>query len=86
MFGDADFPVDANVAAYGNSDLFVNSLDWAAKQENLINLTPKQNTDRLMVPPQRVTMNLILLGSVFILPGLPVLAGIVVWIQRRRRG
>lgn len=86
VFGDADFPVDANVAAYGNSDLFVNSLDWAAKQENLINLTPKQNTDRLMVPPQRITMNLVLLGSVFILPGLPVLAGIVVWIQRRRRG
>jgi len=86
IFGDADFPVNANVGAYGNSDLFVNSIDWAAKQENLINLTPKQNTNRLIVPPQRITMNLILLGSVFILPGLPLLAGVVVWIQRRRRG
>ncbi len=86
IFGDADFPVNANISAYGNSDLFVNSVDWAAKQENLINLTPKQNTNRLIVPPQRITMNLILLGSVFILPGLPVLAGIIVWIQRRRRG
>ena len=86
IFGDSDFPVNANVSAYGNSDLFVNSVDWAAKQENLISLTPKQNTSRLLVPPQRITMNLILLGSVFILPGLPVLAGIIVWIQRRRRG
>jgi ABC-type uncharacterized transport system involved in gliding motility auxiliary subunit len=86
VFGDSDFPIDANYAAYGNGDLITNAVDWAANQENLISLTPKQSTDRLLLPPQRITMNLILLGSVFILPGLPVLAGIIVWIQRRRRG
>ncbi len=86
VFGDSDFPIDANYAAYGNGDLITNAIDWAANQEDLISLTPKQNTDRLLLPPQQITMNLILLGSVFILPGLPLLAGIIVWIQRRRRG
>jgi hypothetical protein len=32
------------------------------------------------------TIGLILLGSVFILPGLVILTGVTVWIQRRRRG
>jgi ABC-type uncharacterized transport system involved in gliding motility auxiliary subunit len=86
VFGDSDFPIDANFGAYGNGDLITNAIDWASNQENLISLTPKQSTDRLLLPPQRITMNLILLGSVFILPGLPVLAGIIVWIQRRQRG
>jgi gliding motility-associatede transport system auxiliary component len=86
IFGDADFASDSYFTAYANSDLFMNSVDWAARKENLINLTPKQSTQRLMVPPQRVTLNLIFLGTVFVLPGLALLSGITVWIQRRRRG
>jgi hypothetical protein len=39
-----------------------------------------------LVPPGPYTMNLILLGSVFLLPGLVLLAGVAVYIQRRRRG
>ena len=72
--------------AYANGDLFINSIDWVAGQEDLIDLTPKDTTQRLMLPPDRVTMNLILLGTVIIIPGLALVAGIVVWIQRRRRG
>ena len=86
VFGDADFVADANYVAYGNSDLFLNSVDWAAGQENLISLTPRTNTQRMMLPPQKVTLNLIFLGSVILLPGATLVAGIVVWIQRRRRG
>ncbi|MEW5869513.1 MAG: Gldg family protein [Chloroflexota bacterium] len=86
VFGDADFVIDANYAAYGNSDLFINSVDWAAGQEQLISLTAKQNTQRFLAPPQRTAMNLIMLATVIILPGLSLLAGIVVWIIRRRRG
>jgi ABC-type uncharacterized transport system involved in gliding motility auxiliary subunit len=86
VFGDSEFASDAYFSQYGNGDMFVNTIDWAAEQENLINLTPKDNTPRLLVPPGRYTMNLILLGSVFILPGLVLLAGVVVFVQRRRRG
>ncbi|HJW91727.1 MAG TPA: GldG family protein [Anaerolineales bacterium] len=86
VFGDVDFGSDSWFGQYGNGDMLINSIDWATEQENLINLTPKENIQRLVVPPGRYALNLILLGSVFILPGLVLVAGVVVWIQRRRRG
>lgn len=86
VFGDSDFASNVNFNQYGNSNLFINSVDWATEQENIINLSPKEDTPRLFVPPQRSTMNLILLGTVFILPGSVLVAGLVVWFQRRRRG
>jgi ABC-type uncharacterized transport system involved in gliding motility auxiliary subunit len=70
----------------GNGDLLINSIDWAAEQENLINLTPKEQTQRVLLPPQRITTGLLFLGSVVFLPGLMLVAGIVVWAQRRKRG
>lgn len=84
--GDADFATDGFFIAYGNGDFFVNSVDWAAGQEQLINLTPKNTTQRLLLPPQKATMNLIFLGTVCLMPGLILLAGVFVWWQRRRRG
>ncbi len=86
VVGDADFGADTYYGSYGNGDFFINSIDWAAQQDNLINLTPKSNTQRVVVAPQRYTMGLILLGSIFVLPGSALIAGIFVWIQRRRRG
>lgn len=86
VFGDSDFASDTYLTSYGNADLFINTVDWAAEQENLINLTPKETTSRVLVPPQRYTMGLIFFGSVFFLPGAVLLAGIVVWFQKRKRG
>ena len=86
VFGDSEFASDTYFTQYGNGDMMINSVDWAAEQEGLISLTPKDNIERLMIPPGRYTMNLILLGVVFILPGLVLLAGILVWLQRRQRG
>jgi len=86
VFGDADFVIDANYYAYANGDLFINSIDWAAGNEDMISLTPKQNTQRLLTPPDRLTTSLLLLGTVVLLPGLALVWGLVVWLQRRRRG
>jgi ABC-type uncharacterized transport system involved in gliding motility auxiliary subunit len=86
VFGDVDFATDANYGQLANGDLLINSVDWAAEQENLINLTPKDQIQRILIPAQQYTMGLILFGSVFLLPGLVLLGGIVVWIQRRKRG
>jgi ABC-type uncharacterized transport system involved in gliding motility auxiliary subunit len=85
-FGDSDFAINVNFAVYANGDLFVNAVDWVAGQEDLISLTPKNTTQRLMLPPEAAKMNLILLSTVFVLPGLALVGGIVVFIQRRRRG
>ncbi len=85
VFGDSDFPLDANFFAYANGDLMVNSIDWAAGQEAMINLTPKETKTRMLLPPQSAMMNLILLGTVIVVPGLALVGGIWVWILRRRR-
>lgn len=86
VFGDSDFSTNAYYGFYGNSDMMINSIDWAAKEENLINLTPKNTVDRTLVQPQSYTMGLILLGSLVVLPGIVLVAGIGSWISRKRRG
>jgi ABC-type uncharacterized transport system involved in gliding motility auxiliary subunit len=86
VFGDSDFASNAFFSQYGNGDIFTNAVDWAAEQEELINLTPKENIQRLLIPPQGVVQGLILLGVVFVIPGAALVAGIVVWVRKRRRG
>ncbi len=86
VFGDSDFATNAYYGFYGNSEMIVNSVDWAAREENLINLTPKATTDRTLVQPKANTMNLILLGSLVGLPGIILVAGVGSWIYRRRQG
>ena len=86
VFGDADFANDANFTQYGNGDLLINSVDWAAGQENLINLTPKDSVQRVLIPPERYTMGLILFGFVFLVPGAVLFSGVAMWAQRRKRG
>lgn len=89
VFGDADFAMDAYFNANGgNSDVFLNSVDWASGQEDLINLTPKPATQRFLIPPWGIdiTRNLMLLISIFVLPGGIFVTGLLNWIIRRRRG
>lgn len=86
VIGDADFASDSAYGQYGNSDFILNGIDWTAEQEGLISLTPREPIQRFLVVPQQTTMGLILLSSVFLLPGLVLLTGITVWFQRRRRG
>jgi ABC-type uncharacterized transport system involved in gliding motility auxiliary subunit len=86
VFGDSDFASNAYNGFYGNSDMIVNSIDWAAKEENLISLTPKTTVTRTLVQPQAYTMGLILLGSLVVLPGIVLAAGIGSWLARRRQG
>jgi ABC-type uncharacterized transport system involved in gliding motility auxiliary subunit len=86
VIGSSIFATDGQITTLGNNDFIMNSIDWAAEQENLINLTPKQTTNRFLVPPKVYVQGLILLITVFILPGLVIVGGIVMWIQRRRQG
>ena len=86
VVGDADFVADDYLLFYGNSDLFINSLDWVVGQEELIQLTPKPNTQRsLNLPPVPYITGLIVLFGIFILPGSMLAIGIGVAISRRRR-
>jgi len=85
VVGDSDYASNANVSAFGNKDLFVNSLDWVVGQEDLIQLTPKDETSRsLNLPPVPYISGLIILVAIFVLPGIVLAAGIGVAISRRR--
>lgn len=87
VVGDSDFGTDAFQAAYGNSDLFINMVDWAAGQDNLISLTPKSETTRtLNLPTIPYFTGLLYLVTFIIIPGIALVFGIVVFIRRRRRG
>jgi ABC-type uncharacterized transport system involved in gliding motility auxiliary subunit len=85
VIGDSDFASNQYFYQLGNGDLIVNSIDWAAGQENLISLTPKPATQRLVVPPSTQVMALIVLTTVGLMPGSVVVLGVWVWWTRRRR-
>jgi ABC-type uncharacterized transport system involved in gliding motility auxiliary subunit len=86
VFGNSTFAIDGNFDAYGNGNMFINSLDWAATQNNLINITPRKKVTRSFSPPSSLGLVVILIGSIIVLPGLVVFAGISSWLARRKRG
>lgn len=86
IFGNSIFATDKGFDAYANGDIFVNSVDWAAQQSNLINITPHTPITRTFNPPSQLQFIMILLGSVIVIPGLVVAAGVSNWLARRRRG
>ena len=85
VFGDSEFVVDLAFFVQRNGDMFINSVDWATEQEELINLTPNVGTQRLLLPPFPLYTNLVILFSVCLVPGAVFVAGVVVWVLRRRR-
>ncbi len=84
VFGDADFAVNGNFNQYGNGDLLVNSVDWGAREEQLINLTPGQQSERIIAPPSVQMVGLIFLVTIILIPGGVVGMGVSVWWRRRR--
>ncbi|MEA4910094.1 MAG: hypothetical protein VB089_20905, partial [Anaerolineaceae bacterium] len=86
VIGDSDFASDTYYSQYGNADFIINAIDWAAEQDNLISLTAKQNITRYMLPPTQTSMGLILLVTVFVLPGGIIALGISTWLRRRKKG
>ena len=44
--GDSDFAANAYLGVEGNRDLFMNTVNWLAQQENLIAIRPREPADR----------------------------------------
>jgi ABC-type uncharacterized transport system involved in gliding motility auxiliary subunit len=85
VFGDSEFAADA-LYQRGNGDIFINAVDWATQQENLISLTPKNNTQRTFNPPGTLGLIGSILTSICLIPLLVIAGGVTAWISRRRRG
>ena len=86
VFGNAFFASDEAFDAYGNGDLFINAVDWAAEQEDLLNLTPKTSIERTFLAPNDFQLITILVGVLCLLPGMMIVGGFVAWMNRRKRG
>lgn len=86
VFGNSLFVNDDNFDAYGNGDLFAAAVDWGAGDDSPVDITITSPTQRTFLPPGQVQWLAILLGSVCILPGLVLGAGVASWLSRRRRG
>lgn len=86
VFGTSSLAVDQMFDILGNGDMFVNSVDWTAEQEDLASITPRTTTERIFNAPSQIHWILILLSSIFVIPGLVLVAGISTWLARRRQG
>jgi ABC-type uncharacterized transport system involved in gliding motility auxiliary subunit len=85
VFGDTDFTSNAFFYDLGNSDLILNSIDWAAGEEQLINLTPKTTTTRYVLPPTIQVTGVVFLTTIILIPGIVIVLGVSTWWQRRKR-
>ncbi len=86
VVGDSDFAANADFFSLGNGDFLVNSVDWAARQEKLISLTPKPAISRFVLPPSIQAIGGIFLVTVILIPAAVLGAGTYVWWTRRKRG
>lgn len=86
VIGSSVFATDQGFDAYGNSDLFVNAVAWAAGQGKTMDVTPKDSTTRTFQPPSQGIGIALYFGTVCGIPGLMLAAGIYAWASRRRRG
>lgn len=86
VFGNSVYATDVAFDAYGNGNIFINSVDWAAEQEDLLNITPRQSTPRTLGQIKNWQLIVMLITAIFVLPGLVIFAGISSWLARRKRG
>ena len=86
VVGTSHFASDQYFSTYGNGDLFANSVDWAAEQENLTNITPKTPVTRTFLPASQGRILFLMFIVAFAIPGIFIALGIYTWAVRRRQG
>ena len=82
VYGDSDFASNAQLQNVSNANLFLNTVHWLVGSTELVGIAPKspeQNT--LVLAPG--TLRRVGLLSLVGLPGLAILAGVLVWWKRR---
>ena len=82
VIGDSDFATNQWVGLQHNGDLFYNTTDWLAQDENLISIRPKEATNRRLVLTESQAAGLRWVDLIF-LPGIVIFSGIYIWWKRR---
>ena len=83
VFGDSDFASNDGIeAAPGNRDLFLNTINWLAQQENLIAIRTRDAQDRpLTMTADQGTM--VFWFTLVLIPALLFANAVRVWWRRR---
>ncbi len=82
VFGSTDFADNQWVTQFFNRDFFVNSTDWLTGEENSISIRPRAiRASRFRLTADQ--MSIVFALAVLLLPELLLIAGIVVWWERR---
>ncbi len=82
VFGDSDFASNQFLDLSGNSNLFLNSVNWLEEEEDLISIAPKTTNPRTI----SLTLSqgrMIFFTTIILLPGIFVLGGVLVYFRRR---
>jgi ABC-type uncharacterized transport system involved in gliding motility auxiliary subunit len=82
VIGDSDFASNQAISQARNGDLFYNTIDWLAHDENLISIRPKSPANRRVNMTEAQAAALKWLDLVF-LPGVVILSGVYIWWKRR---
>ncbi len=82
-FGDSDFASNEFIENYRNRDLFVNAVNWLARDDDAIAIRPNlSRASRFQLSTEDYVA--IQYFSLFVLPQAIALAGVFVWWRRRR--
>ena len=83
VFGDSDFAMNGYFNQQGNGNLFLNTINFLAEEEDLISIRPKQPQDRRLTLTQAEVSSIFYL-VVIAIPLLLVILGVVIFIRRNR--
>jgi ABC-type uncharacterized transport system involved in gliding motility auxiliary subunit len=84
VVGDSDFAGNQLLQAnFGNSVLLSNSMNWLVDRQQLLSIPPKK-TEQVHLSLTQSEIRTVYLLSLFVLPGLGVVLGALVYVKRRR--
>jgi ABC-type uncharacterized transport system involved in gliding motility auxiliary subunit len=81
IFGDSDFASNGYFQNEGNANIFLNTINYLAEEEDLISIRPKDFDDRRVTLTQAEVSTLFYL-VVIAIPLLVVIAGVIFYIRR----
>ncbi|MCI0661950.1 MAG: Gldg family protein [Acidobacteria bacterium] len=82
VFGDSDFASNGAVGYLANGDMFFNTINWLAQDEDLISIRPKATTNRSVTMTQSQRSFFFWLAVLF-MPLAVISSGAYVWWKRR---
>lgn len=83
VFGSVDFVSNIFIDFSGNRDLFLNTVNWVAGDENLISIRPRAEKEGKLTITKKQT-NVIFFFTVVLIPAVIFFSGIGIWWKRRR--